>query len=76
MTISNAIVVLDEMQNLTFHELDSIITRVGDTALGKGNFTLVREQFTSNASGLISVWMWACTSEDAYIDNVKIYPAE
>ena len=29
MTISNAIVVLDEMQNLTFHELDSIITRVG-----------------------------------------------
>ena len=30
MTISNAIVVLDEMQNLTFHELDSIITRVGD----------------------------------------------
>lgn len=30
MTISNAIVVLDEMQNLTFHELDSIITRVGN----------------------------------------------
>ena len=29
MPISNAIVVLDEMQNLTFHELDSIITRVG-----------------------------------------------
>ena len=53
-----------------------IITHVGDTALGKGNFTLVREQFTSNASGLISVWMWGCTSEDAYIDNVKIYPAE
>lgn len=53
-----------------------IVTNVGDTALGKGNFTLVREQFTSNASGLISVWMWAVTSEDAYIDNVKIYPAE
>ena len=53
-----------------------LITHVGDTALGKGNFTLVREQFTSNASGLISVWMWGCTSEDAYIDNVKIYPAE
>ena len=30
LTISNAIVVLDEMQNLTFHELDSIITRVGE----------------------------------------------
>lgn len=30
LTIQNAIIVLDEMQNLTFHELDSIITRVGD----------------------------------------------
>jgi len=30
LTISNAIIVLDEMQNLTFHELDSIITRVGN----------------------------------------------
>ena len=28
-TLSNAIIVVDEMQNLTFHELDSIITRVG-----------------------------------------------
>ena len=27
-TIDNAIVVVDEMQNLNFHELDSIITRV------------------------------------------------
>src|SRR5210317_1842145 len=29
MTISDAVIVIDEMQNLTFHELDSIITRVG-----------------------------------------------
>ena len=28
-TISNAIVIVDECQNLNFHELDSIITRVG-----------------------------------------------
>jgi predicted ribonuclease YlaK len=28
-TINNAIIIVDEMQNLTFHELDSIITRVG-----------------------------------------------
>ena len=28
-TINDAIIVVDEMQNLTFHELDSIITRVG-----------------------------------------------
>lgn len=29
-TISNAVILVDEMQNLTFHELDSVITRVGD----------------------------------------------
>jgi len=28
-TLDNAIVLIDEMQNLNFHELDSIITRVG-----------------------------------------------
>lgn len=28
-TFNNAIIVVDEMQNLNFHELDSIITRVG-----------------------------------------------
>lgn len=29
-TISNAVIVVDEMQNLNFHELDSVITRIGD----------------------------------------------
>jgi phosphate starvation-inducible PhoH-like protein/PhoH-like ATPase len=29
-TLSNSIVIVDECQNLTFHELDSIITRLGD----------------------------------------------
>lgn len=29
-TISDAIVIVDEMQNLTFHELDSVITRLGE----------------------------------------------
>lgn len=28
-TINDSIIIVDEMQNLTFHELDSIITRVG-----------------------------------------------
>jgi len=27
--IHNAVVIIDEMQNLTFHELDSVITRIG-----------------------------------------------
>lgn len=30
-TISNAIVIVDEMQNLNFHELDSVITRLGES---------------------------------------------
>ncbi len=29
-TFNNAIIVVDEMQNLNFHELDSVITRVGN----------------------------------------------
>lgn len=29
-TLRNAVVIVDEMQNLNFHELDSVITRVGD----------------------------------------------
>ena len=29
-TLKNAIIIVDEMQNLNFHELDSIITRVGE----------------------------------------------
>lgn len=30
LTIDNAIVIVDEMQNLNFHELDSVITRIGE----------------------------------------------
>ena len=29
-TFNNSILIIDECQNLTFHELDSIITRVGN----------------------------------------------
>jgi phosphate starvation-inducible protein PhoH len=29
-TLRNSIVIVDEMQNLTFHELDSMITRLGE----------------------------------------------
>jgi phosphate starvation-inducible protein PhoH len=31
-TLDNAIIIVDEFQNLTFHELDSIITRVGENS--------------------------------------------
>jgi len=29
-TLENAFIIVDEFQNMTFHELDSIITRVGN----------------------------------------------
>lgn len=31
-TLDNAVIIIDEMQNLNFHELDSIITRVGENS--------------------------------------------
>lgn len=30
LTIDNAVVIVDEMQNLNFHELDSVMTRIGN----------------------------------------------
>lgn len=30
LTIDNAVIIVDEMQNLNFHELDSVMTRVGN----------------------------------------------
>ncbi|PTL99810.1 MAG: hypothetical protein DA394_06060 [Candidatus Arcticimaribacter sp.] len=53
-----------------------ILQHVGDAILGKGNFTFVRQTFTANDSGLVSIWMYGVTSVDAYIDNVKVYPAQ
>ena len=31
-TLDNAIVIVDEFQNLNFHELDSIMTRIGENS--------------------------------------------
>ncbi|MEW4924852.1 hypothetical protein [Algibacter sp. 2305UL17-15] len=41
---------------------------------GKGNFITVKKEFTSNASGEIAIWIFGDTDQDAYIDNVKVYP--
>lgn len=49
---------------------------MGLNALGKGNFTFVKEEFESNDSGLIAIWIYGVTSEDAYADNIKLYPKE
>ncbi len=53
-----------------------ISEHVGDIAEGKGNFTLVKTEFDSNESGQIAIWIWGVTNEDAYVDNVKLYPTE
>lgn len=47
---------------------------IGSEDLGKGNFTLVKQQFTSNDSGEIAILIYGVTDVDAYVDNVKVYP--
>ena len=53
-----------------------IVRSEGTNLLGKGNFTLVKQAFTANASGLVSIFIWGETKQDAYVDNVKVYPAQ
>lgn len=57
-------------------EAPIISEHVGLDALGKGNFTSVKTEFESSDSGLIAIWIYGVTSEDAYVDNVKLYPKE
>lgn len=51
-----------------------IVQFVGSEDLGKGNFTLVKQQFTSNSSGQVAILIYGVTDVDAYVDNVKVYP--
>lgn len=46
----------------------------GTELLGKGVFETVKQEFTSNASGEIAIFLSSETDQDAYIDNVKVYP--
>lgn len=52
----------------------NLLQFVGDEDLGKGVFTLVKQQFTSNASGEVAILIYGVTDVDAYVDNVKVYP--
>lgn len=52
----------------------TLITHVGTEVKGKTTFTTVKIDFTSNDSGLVSIYLWAVTPVDAYVDNVKVYP--
>lgn len=53
-----------------------IVRNEGTNLLGKGNFTVVKQQFTASDSGLVSILIWAETQQDAYVDNVKVYPVD
>lgn len=52
-----------------------LATHEGTVVAGGKNFTVAQVPFTSNASGEVSIWIWAVTPVDAYADNVKILPA-
>ena len=59
-TLDKAIIIVDEFQNLNFHELDSIITRVGEDSkiMFCGDITqsdLVRENEKTGVSDFISI---------------------
>ena len=53
-----------------------LVRIVGDVANGKGNFTIVSNSFTSNASGKVAIWIYAITNDELYVDNIKMYPEE
>ena len=54
-TLDNAIVIVDEFQNLNFHELDSIMTRVGENSkiCFCGDATQTDLQKTNEKNGII-----------------------
>ncbi|NEW79731.1 MAG: PKD domain-containing protein [Gelidibacter sp.] len=47
---------------------------IGTEVLGKTTFTTVKIDFTSNATGLVSILIYGVTAVDSYVDNVKVYP--
>ncbi|MDO7173281.1 PKD domain-containing protein [Mariniflexile sp. AS56] len=52
-----------------------LVQTIGNEANGKGNFKVVKQVFSTNATGEISIWIYAITNDELYVDNVKVYPA-
>ncbi|NOR26895.1 MAG: PKD domain-containing protein [Lutibacter sp.] len=48
---------------------------IANEVKGKTSHTTVRQEFTTNASGEISIMIYAVTDVDVYLDNVKVYAA-
>ena len=57
-TINNAVVIVDECQNLNFHELDSIITRIGKNSkiIFCGDYTQTDLTRDNDKRGIISLY--------------------
>lgn len=56
---------------------EALVTHVGTIAEGKFSATVgekVQAEFISNDSGEVSIYFWAVTPVDAYVDNVRVYP--
>lgn len=66
----------DGVDAVASSEAGPIVQVVGDVANGKGNFDKPVVVFTSNDSGKISLWLYAITKDELYVDNVKVYPVE
>ncbi len=49
---------------------------IANEVKGKTSHTTVKQEFTTNASGQISIMFYAVTDVDVYIDNVKVYAAD
>ncbi len=63
-------------------ESNPLIKHIGTVANGKfgdnscSGGTVVKETFRSNAVGEVAIFFYTFNDKDAYIDNVKIYPAD
>lgn len=61
---------------------NALIKHIGTEAKGKfgdgscSGATTIKLPFRSNSVGEISILIFAVTDKDAYVDNVKIYPAQ
>ena len=59
-----------------------LVEHVGTVAEGKfadsscSNGTTMKLQFRSNSVGEVSIFIYAFTDVDAFVDNVKVYPAD
>ena len=61
---------------------NALVENVGTEANGKfgdnscSGGTTMKLRFRSNAVGEVSIFIYAVTDKDAYVDNVKVYPAQ